>query len=82
MDEYERMKKQKEEILAKQKPKYPSQPWIDAADLRWQSDWNGHEVGLDGIAVVGLYQWRDTNVYVYIDTATNEIVDMHEESRE
>jgi hypothetical protein len=48
---------------------------IDMSHLRWESDWNGHEVGHDDVLVVGLYRLADTNTYFYIDMETNEIVE-------
>lgn len=54
------------------------QPWIDHQDLRWQSDWNGCEVGYPEVSVVGLYGWRDTNVELYLNVETMEILDMWE----
>lgn len=54
------------------------QPWIDFQDLRWQSDWNGEEVGHPDIPVVGLYQWRDTDIHVYLNVETMEIIDIWE----
>lgn len=44
-------------------------------DLLWLSDWNGYEVGHFDVAVVGLYQIADTNLYVYIDYEKNKILD-------
>jgi len=57
-------------------------PWIDANDLRWQSDWNGEEVGHPDIPVVGLYTWRDTGVNMYINAGTSEIIDIWEDKEE
>lgn len=57
-------------------------PWVDHADLKWESDWNGHEVGHPDHLVVGLYRWRDSNVYMYIDAETFEIVDLWEANEE
>lgn len=54
------------------------QPWIDSADLKWESNWNGYEVGHPDHAVVGLYRWRDSRVYFYLDAETNEIVNIWE----
>lgn len=48
------------------------------AELIWQSDWNGEELGYDDILVVGLYHIRDTNTYVYLNTETGDILESWE----
>lgn len=48
---------------------------IDMEHLRWESDWNGDEVGHDDVLVVGLYRLADTNTYFYIDMEKHEIIE-------
>lgn len=43
--------------------------------LRWQSDWNGYEVGHDDIEAVGLYTLPDYPIDVFIDCETGKIVE-------
>lgn len=59
-------------------PQGIGQPWLDHQDLRWESDWNGYEVGHDDVGVIGLWRWRDTGVYMYLDAETMEIVSVWE----
>lgn len=44
-------------------------------ELYWQSDWNGHEVGYPDSEIVGLYQVSDTQLYMYIDMETTEVLE-------
>lgn len=44
-------------------------------DLLWESNWDGHEVGFDDVAIVGLYRLKDSNVYFNIDMSTNTILE-------
>jgi hypothetical protein len=43
-------------------------------NLIWQSDWAGDEVGHDDIDIVGLWMIIDTDIHLYIDMETNEIL--------
>jgi hypothetical protein len=52
------------------------QPWVDHQDLRWESNWNGEEVGFPDVPVVALCKWRDTDVHFYLDSETQEILDI------
>jgi hypothetical protein len=54
------------------------QTWVDHQDLFWESDWSGHEVGHPDHEVLGLWRWRDSNVYLYVDAETLEIVGIWE----
>ena len=58
------------------------QPWIDPTDLQWESNWNGYEVGHPERQVIGLYRRAETNVYLYVDGETNEIVEIWEDEEE
>lgn len=58
------------------------QPWIDHQDLTWQSDWNGEEVGHPDVLVAGLWRWRDSDIYVYMNAETSEIIDIWQEEQE
>lgn len=49
---------------------------ISAEYLIWQSDWNGDEVGYPDIPVVGLYQMKESSIQFYINTETNEIIEI------
>jgi hypothetical protein len=44
-------------------------------DLIWSSDWCGEEVGYDHIEIVGLYLTRETEIQLYIDMDTLEILE-------
>jgi hypothetical protein len=44
-------------------------------DLLWQSDWNGFEIGYEEVAVVGLYQLVNTELYFYIDMENQKILE-------
>ena len=57
-------------------------PWIDHTDLRWESNWIGYEVGHPDYEMLGLYRWRDSHVYLYLDAETNEIVNIWEDTEE
>lgn len=70
------------DITGKATPKGAGQAWIGHQDLLWQSDWNGEEVDHPDVQVVGMYRWRDTGVYVYLNTETLEIIDIWEEKEE
>ena len=50
---------------------------IKLTDLKWSSDWDGHEVGFPDSEVVGLYwQERDDGRYsFYIDFEKDEVLD-------
>ena len=48
---------------------------IDLVDFRWQSDWNGYEVGYDDIDVVGLYSMKKYPIDVYMDYETGNILE-------
>lgn len=52
--------------------------WIKLKRLRWQSDWNGYEVGFEDVEVVGLYQLEDTEIMMYINAETGEILEILE----
>lgn len=65
-------------VAGKVAPPGFGQPWIDHQDLRWESDWNGDEVGHPDHESVGMWRWRDTNVYMYVDAETLEIVEVWE----
>lgn len=42
----------------------------------WSSDWNGDELGMDEILVIGLYTVKETpEISYYIDTETGIILD-------
>ena len=43
-------------------------------NLRWQSDWNGDEVGYPEYNVVGLYTSDELRVDVYIDTESQMVL--------
>lgn len=49
--------------------------------LRWQSDWNGDEVGFPEYNVVGLYTSQSLGIDVYLDAETGEVlqVSTHED---
>jgi len=49
-------------------------PWISNEELRWQSDFDGEDIGYDGIGVVGFYTWRDA--LLEIDVETGEILNI------
>ncbi len=49
-------------------------PHIKGLEMRWQSDWNGYEVGYDDVPVVGYYTWKKFDFY--IDMETNKILDI------
>ena len=51
-------------------------------DLHWSSDWNGDECGYDDIDVVGLYSFKGTEIYMYLDTENGTILDMWENEDE
>lgn len=53
-------------------------------NLRWESDWNGEDVGFDDVLVVGLYtQERDDGDYsFYIDMETNDLLDFWKDDLE
>ena len=53
-------------------------------NLRWESDWNGEDVGFDDVPVVGLYtQERDDGDYsFYIDMETNDLLDFWKDDLE
>ena len=42
--------------------------------MKWESDWNGYEVGYDDVLVVGLYM-LDDETYAYIDVENNIILE-------
>ena len=50
---------------------------IKLTDIKWSSDWDGHEVGFPDSEVVGLYwQERDDGRYsFYIDFEKDEVLD-------
>lgn len=48
---------------------------INLQDFRWQSDWNGYEVGFDDLPVVGLYSMNNYPIDVYIDSETGRIIE-------
>ena len=50
-------------------------------DLRWQSDWNGYEVGWEDIEVIGLYTNDELMCDFYIDVLDHKVVQImpHEE---
>lgn len=45
-------------------------------NLRWQSDWNGYEVGFDDVLVVGLYTSDELACDFYINIETLEILEV------
>lgn len=50
--------------------------------LGWSSDWNGDEVGFPDRDVVGLYRWYDTEIMLYIDAETLEVLEFWDESED
>lgn len=50
---------------------------IKLEDLKWSSDWDGHEVGYDNVNTVSLYtQCREDGEYnFYISAETYEVLD-------
>lgn len=60
--------------------------YLKFKNLIWSSDWNGYEVGYDGIDVVGLYSftldsdwidndYSDKEVNMYINTENGEVLE-------
>lgn len=49
---------------------------VSYVDLHWSSDWNGYEVGYDDIPVVGLYSFKGTEIYVYLNTEDGTILEI------
>jgi len=45
-------------------------------NLRWQSDWNGYEVGYPLVPVVGLYTCDKLGVDVYVNTETGDVIEI------
>ncbi len=48
---------------------------IPFENLVWQSDWNGEECGYDDIDVVGLYNLKYTNIYLYINVENGLVLE-------
>lgn len=55
---------------------------VSYADLHWSSDWNGDEVGYDDIPVVGLYSFKGTEIYVYLNTEDGTILEIWDAEEE
>lgn len=51
-------------------------------NLRWQSDWNGYEVGYDNLNVVGLYTSDELECDFYVDMETNNVLEIMPHSTE
>jgi hypothetical protein len=49
-------------------------PWINAEQLRWESDYDGGDIGYDGVKKVSFYSWRDA--LLEIDAETGEILNI------
>lgn len=53
---------------------------VNLTGLRWESDWNGHEVGYPEVAVAGYYSKEmddgEGALGMYIDTANGVILDI------
>ena len=47
-------------------------------NLRWQSDWNGYEVGYPLVPVVGLYTNDDLGVDLYVNTETGDVIELRQ----
>lgn len=45
-------------------------------NLRWQSDWNGDEVGFADIDVVGLFTNNELRTDFYIDSSTGKVLEV------
>lgn len=56
-----------------------SQPWLDHRDLKFLHDTNGTDIGHPAVAMVGVYEWRDTRIHVYVNNETLEIIDIWEQ---
>lgn len=54
----------------------------DYSDFHWYSDWNGYEVGYPEYDVIGLYSLPDTDIYMYVDTASGYIVEVWHEDED
>lgn len=55
---------------------------VSYQDLHWSSDWNGDEVGYDDIPVVGLYSFKGTEIYVYLNTEDGTILEIWDAEEE
>ncbi len=51
-------------------------PWLPSQKLNWNSDWDGEDVGYEGVDVVGLYTIANTSIDVYIDMSTMQILEI------
>lgn len=52
---------------------------VSYSELHWSSDWGGDEVDFPEVPVVGLYCFKEQpNVYIYLNTEDNTILDMWE----
>lgn len=45
-------------------------------DLRWQSDWDGEDIGYEDINVVGVYTSQEHSVFVYINVEEGLVIDV------
>lgn len=52
------------------------------SNLHWYSDWNGYEVGYPEVPVVGLYHSASLSVSFYINTESNEVLEIITEDDE
>jgi hypothetical protein len=43
-------------------------------ELRWESDYDGEDIGYEGVDVVGFYSWR--HVLIEINVETGEILNI------
>jgi len=55
-------------------------PWINAEELRWESDFDGEDIGYEGVDVVGFYSWR--HVLIEINVETGEILNISVDTEE
>lgn len=45
-------------------------------ECKWESDWNGYEVGYPNVKVVGLYRLNmNPDIYFYMDMETLKVLD-------
>lgn len=53
---------------------------VNYTELHWQSDWNGYEVGFPDVDVVGLYSVPDSDISLYVNVESSEILELWNES--
>lgn len=50
-------------------------PWLPSQKLRWNSDFNGYEVGYEDVSVVGVYS-IENDIDMYINMENMQILEI------